>query len=687
MHVKFLLYIFILFTFLFPVKLCSQVCIDDYFSINYQTSTVQVITQAAITRDDNISIAGFVLRPGSILRSALLAKTTKQGTVLWSRGYSSPLYDYTQFSGMVPLDDGGFMVSGMLASVDTTVSPPAILASTGFLARLDKYGDIKWTKLFDNIFFPEKMIGLKNGNIVAVLRGSKDVANTIVLCFDADGNSKWKSTISWRTGDSPGSTTMKELANGNIVLAQYVYSFDYTVPQNAPENGYAAIVINGASGLQVWNRAYWFNINQPNDRSVFGELVAVTELNNGNLSFIASIADTAYYQFRVTKVVTNIITDKNGNMLSVTGYTNNKPPLYASAAAYIPSKDQLAILMDNADAPQMLCLDGSGKIRWQKAYAKIGRSQETTYLLGTEEGFYFYSFTHNGGSKEFTLTKTDTEGKADCLETPLDIITSDMTTLFTQQSIDIQLKQSVAGWYSVSAIGIYDYKIQSKIICIQACCTDVTSNAPVIDLCNVDAYTLPNNDVVRSTGTYPIVYTTNKGCDSLVYYDITFSKSPDVKLGNDNCLNGKDSLVLKTNTAYNNYTWNGALTRSPYYVVTKPGTYSVSVTNACGTNADTVNIFQQCEFEITMPNAFTPNADRVNDLFRIPPKVTNRLVHFIVYNRWGQTVFETNDISKGWDGNINSMLAPAGTYVYYIIMESLDRKKKISKNGWVTLLR
>jgi len=148
MHVKFLLYIFILFTFLFPGKLCSQVCTDDYFSINYQTSTVQVITQAAITRDDNISIAGFVLRPGSILRSALLAKTTKQGTVLWSRGYSSPVYDYTQFSGMVPLDDGGFMVSGMLASVDTTVSPPAILASTGFLARLDKYGDFKWTSLF-----------------------------------------------------------------------------------------------------------------------------------------------------------------------------------------------------------------------------------------------------------------------------------------------------------------------------------------------------------------------------------------------------------------------------------------------------------------------------------------------------------------------------------------------------------
>lgn len=668
-------------------NLTAQTCTADYFTVNFKTPTVQSIAQVAFTSDDNISIAGSVLRRSSVLVDAWLTKITKQGTVLWGRAYSSANFDYVQFLNMVPLDDGGSIVSGFLAIVDTTVGPPAILSSTGFLAKLDKFGAVVWTKLFDNIFSPDRMIKSSNGNIITTLTGRKDVANTVVLCFDADGNIKWSNTLKWRPGDSPGSAALKEVSNGSVVIAQRVNVFDFTNPEAKPANGYYALSININSGLKQWDKFYWYKVDQFNNRATFADIVHVTEFKNGNLSFITSYADTAYYLFRITTDVLNITTDKSGNLLSATGYRSDKSPVYASDAAYISSTDQLAVLMDNADAPQMLCIDAEGKLLWQHAYAKVGRSQETTSILGAEEGFYFFCFTHNGGSTEFSLTKTDKEGNADCVQTPLTIYTKDLTGFYKQENGALALNATPSSWYAISTIGSYDYKIQPAIICKQTCCTDVTNTLPVIDLCNQEFYTLPNNDIIKASGKYALAYKTTKGCDSLVYYDITFSKSPDVELGTTNCLDGKDSIILKTNTAYNNYTWNGVLTQSPYFVVKMPGTYRVSVTNACGTKADSVAIFQLCEFAITMPNAFTPNKDGKNDIFRIPPQVNNHLIKFIVYNRWGQPVFTTSNISEGWEGTYKQQPAPPDTYVYFIEMQSLDGKRKLTKKGWVTLLR
>lgn len=672
---------------LFNTFLHAQNCTADYFSINYQTPSVEQVNQTTFTREDNICIAGTVLKPHSVLVNAMLTKTTKQGTILWSRAYSSANYDYVQFYNVVALDDGSSMVSGSLATVDTSVAPPAVLASTGFLAKIDKYGAIVWTRLFDNIFSPGRMILLKNGNIITTLTGYKDVANTLVLCFDTDGNIVWSNTLKWRNGDNPSDATIKEIDDGSVIMAQKVNVFSFTDPSITPKNGYYAISINPVSGLKQWDKFYWYNIGQPNDRATFGEVVSISQFSNGNISLITSMADTAYYQFRKTTAVTNIITDKKGNLLSVSKYTSDKPPIYASGAAYLSSKDQLAILMDNADAPQILCINQDGDIAWQRAYAKVGRSQETTSILGADDGFYFFCFTHNGGSTEFSLTKTDIQGGAECVETSLNIYKSDVSNAYTTENGELPLEQKTSKWYPATTISKYDYKIQSTVICKQTCCVDVTTTAPDTDLCNAENYTLPNNDVVTTSGIYALTYKTAKGCDSLVYYKINFSKSPEVELGYSNCLDGKDSLVLKANPIYENYVWNGVQTNNPYYTVTKPGDYVVSITNACGTKKDTIKIFQPCEFTISMPNAFTPNGDGNNDIYRIPKQVNNRLIRFIIYNRWGQLVYSSSDINSGWNGNYNNNPAPAGTYVYIVEMEPLNGNKKLKQQGWVMLLR
>ena len=90
----------------------------------------------------------------------------------------------------------------------------------------------------------------------------------------------------------------------------------------------------------------------------------------------------------------------------------------------------------------------------------------------------------------------------------------------------------------------------------------------------------------------------------------------------------------------------------------------------------------------TMPNAFTPNGDGINDKFRIlgvePENITK--FNFQIYNRWGQLIFHTDNILDGWDGTFKGETCPSGVYVWLIYYED-NKKQKVSNKGSVTLVR
>ncbi len=134
------------------------------------------------------------------------------------------------------------------------------------------------------------------------------------------------------------------------------------------------------------------------------------------------------------------------------------------------------------------------------------------------------------------------------------------------------------------------------------------------------------------------------------------------------------------------YRWqNGS--SLPTIAVTQSGTYSVSISNQClTTKAEKTIHFTKCDLPVYVPNAFTPNGDGHNDVFRVhyyslPSHFTMRL-----YKRNGAEVFYTSDPSQGWDGSLNGTLQPTGTYVWAI--EYLDRKSITHKlKGTVVLIR
>ncbi|HET8573548.1 MAG TPA: choice-of-anchor L domain-containing protein [Edaphocola sp.] len=85
------------------------------------------------------------------------------------------------------------------------------------------------------------------------------------------------------------------------------------------------------------------------------------------------------------------------------------------------------------------------------------------------------------------------------------------------------------------------------------------------------------------------------------------------------------------------------------------------------------------------PNAFAPGSGP-NGVFKIEKRGFVKLKSFTVYNRWGNKVFETDDINRGWDGSFNGKPQPAGVYVY-VIEAYADTGALVRKTGNVTLIR
>ncbi len=105
--------------------------------------------------------------------------------------------------------------------------------------------------------------------------------------------------------------------------------------------------------------------------------------------------------------------------------------------------------------------------------------------------------------------------------------------------------------------------------------------------------------------------------------------------------------------------------------------------NSCAT--DTVLSCLEFGKDVIVPNAFTPNADGNNDVFKIINAKDIILKHMSIYNRFGQRVFYTNDKSIGWNGNLKGLEAPTETYFYLIIVQAKNGEKIFK--GDLTLIR
>ena len=116
--------------------------------------------------------------------------------------------------------------------------------------------------------------------------------------------------------------------------------------------------------------------------------------------------------------------------------------------------------------------------------------------------------------------------------------------------------------------------------------------------------------------------------------------------------------------------------------------YVVRVSNAAGcfdTDSILVKVFK-LKPDLYVPNAFTPNGDGDNDIFRPIPIGMKSMDMFTIYNRWGQRLYSGKGNGAGWDGNFGGRPQEAATYVWYA--EGIDYlNNKLKRKGTVVLIR
>ncbi len=128
---------------------------------------------------------------------------------------------------------------------------------------------------------------------------------------------------------------------------------------------------------------------------------------------------------------------------------------------------------------------------------------------------------------------------------------------------------------------------------------------------------------------------------------------------------------------------------NPIAIPTQTTTYKVIAANSLGCKSEdsvTVIFTKAGNSSVFMPNAFTPNDNGKNDVFRVRSYSNIRLEYFSVYNRWGERIFTTSDVSKGWDGKVKGVLQTTGVYVWMVKGSSLC-SGDIFMKGTVVLIR
>lgn len=172
---------------------------------------------------------------------------------------------------------------------------------------------------------------------------------------------------------------------------------------------------------------------------------------------------------------------------------------------------------------------------------------------------------------------------------------------------------------------------------------------------------------------------TSLGCSFRDSFVVSTINAPAVELGNDSLLCGDGSITVDVSAAEASYTWNDGYEGSQR-TFTSSGFYRVTVTNKCGTASDSVTLeFLPYACEIFVPNAFSPNGDNLNDVFK--PSGTVDLISLEIYNRWGEMLHQQEGAELSWDGTANGERVQQGYYFYvlrYFISESGKQLKEVA---------
>jgi gliding motility-associated-like protein len=507
-----------------------------------------------------------------------LMRLDKQGNVLWSKIYGNTNDVDTVNGGKsqaIELPDGNIAFAGGAARFARTVKPNDL-----FLAKLDPNGNQIWAK---NYLFSNLSNTYTNfSSLIQTTDGGYLICGSIYTLLD-------RSILLLKTD-----------ANGTL---------QWTRAYSNPGTSFVSDEL-GVQALQAPNNKYILVANQNDLNANSGQIIAQIETNGAvSNSFIVRAKPGLNYTLQANKA----FFDASNNALVVGASILQDSTPTVSVEQNLLYKIRL-----------------TGNFDWKYNYYNeiaVGFLTQNSDLVQTKNGGFAHltAFSENFDNLYPILIVSDNKGETGC-QLPIDLV--------VQRSFPLTLK---------------DFTIQERS--------------------------------VTSALDYPVTK-----------MPFNFSpKFPTLNLGSDTAVcNADTSFVLNAlDPDFNTYKWSTGETM-PKITVNQLGKYVVTVTSTkfCLTLNDTIAISKsvQCETEseLDIPNAFTPNNDNINDSFG--PFGTGFTVQsFQIYNRWGNLVFEGSDTNRTWNGQIDGKDAASDIYVYAIKYKL--KGKETLQGGEVNLIR
>lgn len=434
--------------------------------------------------------------------------------------------------------------------------------------------------------------------------------------------------------------------------------------------------------------------------------------NNYSFQWPSLNEDDHFVQNLTAGTYNLIITDNQGCSIDTTILVTS------SSASNVPAPEpQIYCQNDNAD-PLQLTPAAGGIIHWYSDRMMVselsGNPVPTTSSPGT---FYYY----------FAQEMNDCYSSVDSVEiTVSPTITANIgndTTLCSGELLHISLigNYSSIEWndgsntvdYSISSSGQY-WVIVSSSVCFASDTIDVDFY-PEIEvslgndtaICNgstinlspegiVDSYswstgeTSPTIDV-DLPGVYSVEVTVGN-CTNSDTINISLIPSVETALLSDSvlCLDKTNVLSLSIDSEWYEITWNSNSSGNSYTVPENhPTSIIYEVSSACEVIIDTVQLtYEDCACLLFVPNSFTPDGNEFNNSFQIISDCNLSYFQLMIFNRWGELIFESSDINYSWDGTYNGAICPFGLYNWKVTYRpDVDSSETVVKHGHVNIIR
>jgi gliding motility-associated-like protein len=226
----------------------------------------------------------------------------------------------------------------------------------------------------------------------------------------------------------------------------------------------------------------------------------------------------------------------------------------------------------------------------------------------------------------------------------------------------------------VGIIPLPDVEIGESIT--NACDGDVVSLSLPIGTAEYQWDDGTNDDIrnVVTSGLYWLEALEN-GCTNRDSVTITFFDNPLIELGRDTSACDDVGVLLQPTKSEGIITWPDGSTGNSFQVNDAGWVRATINNNGCETMDSVFVTLRECNyFDAYIPNAFSPNEDGNNDNFLpvFQDGITVTEYKMVIFDRWGNKVFTSTDLSEPWDGRLNSTQTPSGVYVYVIEVSFID---------------